>query len=188
LSVLCLLTSVFCLLTSGCGFHPIYGSHDDNTPVAAELNEVAIDGIPDQHGQMLRNGLIDRMYAKGRPQQPKYHLDVSLRANEEGIGLLENAVTSLSELTITATYSLKDTQGKVIMTATAHTVANYDQLQQQYGTLAAREGAYQRSLNEIADQIVNRVSLYFSEGNTITPAAPVTPVPIPGLTPPGSIQ
>ena len=69
------------------------------------------------------------------------------------------------------------------MHATARTVANYNQLQEEYGTLAAREGAYERSLNEIADQIVNRVSLYFSEGNTITPAPPTTPVPIPGLIP-----
>jgi LPS-assembly lipoprotein len=123
------------------------------------------------------------MYGKGRPQQPKYRLEVTLRTYEEGIGLLPNAVNSLTELTITATYNLKDAQGKVLMSATAHTVANYDQLQQQYGTLAAQQGAYERSLNELADQIVNRVSLYFSEGNTITPAAPVTPVTIPGLTP-----
>jgi LPS-assembly lipoprotein len=180
--VFCLLFSVFCLLS--CGFHPIYGSRDDNTPVAAELNQVAIDGIPEQYGQMLRNGLIDRMYGKGRPQQPKYHLSVGLKSTEGGIGLLPNATTSLTELTLNATYSLKDAQGKVLMSAIAHTVANYDTLQQQYATLAAQQGAYERSINEIADQIVNRVSLYFSEGNTITPPPPPTvPLQIPGLTP-----
>src|ERR1700733_2535287 len=54
-SVLCLLTSVLCLLTSGCGFHPVYGTRDDNSSVADELNDVAIENIPDRQGQMLRN-------------------------------------------------------------------------------------------------------------------------------------
>ena len=178
------LISVICFLTSGCGFHPIYGSHDDNPAVAAQLNDVAIEGIPDQHGQMLRNGLIDRMYGKGRPSQPKYHLSVGLKTTEEGIGLLPNATTSLTELTLIATYTLSDASGKALMNASAHTVANYDSLQEQYATLAAQQGAYERSVNEIADQIVNRVSLYFSEGNTVKPPPPSTvPVQIPGLTP-----
>ena len=179
--VLCL-ASVFFLL-AGCGFHPVYGSRDQDTPVAAKLNQVAIDSIPDRQGQTLRNELIDRMYGKGRPHDPKYHLTVTLRSTEEGIGLLPNAITTLTELTITADYVLTDETNKEVMRATARTVANYNQLQEEYGTLAAREGAYERSLNEIADQIVNRVSLYFSEGNTITPALPSTPIPIPGLIP-----
>lgn len=173
-----------CILLTGCGFHPIYGARDNDTPVAAELNQVAIDGIPEQYGQMLRNGLIDRMYGKGRPSQPKYHLSVGLKTTEEGIGLLPNATTSLTELTLIATYTLSDASGKALMNASAHTVANYDSLQEQYATLAAQQGAYERSVNEIADQIVNRVSLYFSEGNTVKPPPPSTvPVQIPGLTP-----
>jgi LPS-assembly lipoprotein len=178
--ILCLTSVVFLF---ACGFHPIYGTEDVDKSVVATLNQVAIDGIPDHEGQMLRNELIDRMYGKGRPKNPKYHLVVSLRETEEGIGLLPNAITTLTELTVTADYSLNDESGKQVMKATARTVANYNQLQEQYGTLAAREGAYQRSLTEIADQIVNRVSLYFSEGNTIVPAAPSTPIPIPGLIP-----
>jgi LPS-assembly lipoprotein len=177
-----LLLPLLCFLMS-CGFHPIYGARDNDTPVAAELNQVAIDGIPNHEGQTLRNELIDRMYGKGRPQNPKYHLEVTLKMAEEGIGLLPNAVTSLTEITITATYTLRDANGKPVMSATAHTVANYDQLQQQYGTVAAREGAIERSLNEIADQVVNRVSLYFSEGNTVTPGPVAVPEQIPGLTP-----
>jgi LPS-assembly lipoprotein len=179
-NILCLASALFLF---ACGFHPIYGTEDVDKSVVATLNQVAVDGIPDHEGQMLRNELIDRMYGKGRPKNPKYHLVVSLRETEEGIGLLPNAITTLTELTVTADYSLNDESGKQIMKATARTVANYNQLQEQYGTLAAREGAYQRSLTEIADQIVNRVSLYFSEGNTIVPATPSTPIPSPGLIP-----
>src|ERR1700742_1233580 len=102
-----------CMLVS-CDFHPIYGSHGENTPVAVALNQVAIDNIPDRQGQTLRNELIDRMYGKGRPHDPKYHLTISLRETEEGIGLLPNATTTLTELTIYADYSLTDEKGKVL--------------------------------------------------------------------------
>lgn len=174
---------VWALVLASCGFHPMYGARDAGTPVAAALNNVAIDGIPNREGQTLRNELIDRMYGKGRPKNPKYHLHVTLQSTEEGIGLLPNAITTLTELTLTADYALTDESGNNVMEGTARTVANYNQLEEQYGTLAAREGAFQRSLNEIADQIVNRVSLYFSEGNKILPPAKEKAVPVPGLIP-----
>ncbi|MGE3623496.1 MAG: LPS assembly lipoprotein LptE [Bdellovibrionales bacterium] len=165
---------VFCLL-AGCGFHPIYGARDDNSSVAAELNQVAVENIPDRPGQMLRNGLIDRMYGKGRPRNPKYHLEISLNWTEEGIGLLPDATTSLTELNLNADYYLKDDTGKVLMHAVAHAVANYNQLEEQLGTVAARDNAYQRSLNMIANEIVIRLGLFFSEGAALPKPKPAPP-------------
>lgn len=179
-----LLTYVICLLTSGCGFHSMYGARDDNTPAAEQLSDIEIENIGDRNGQMLRNDLIDRMYSKGRPQSPDYHLSVALRSYEEGIGLLPNATTSLTELNLYADYSLKDINGKEVVKATAHATATYNQLQAAYGAYAADQNAYQSCITEISNQIVNRVSLYFSEGTSVKPptAAPM-PVPIPGITP-----
>jgi LPS-assembly lipoprotein len=178
------LTSVFCLLTSGCGFHSMYGARDgDNTPVAQQLNDVVIENTADRDGQMLRNDLMDRMYIKGKPQNPSYHLSVRLRSLEEGIGLLPNATTALTELNLYADYSLTDENGKEVVKATAHATATYNQLQAAFGTFAADQNAHQSCITEIGEQIVNRVSLYFSEGTSIiAPTAP-TATPIPGLTP-----
>jgi LPS-assembly lipoprotein len=179
--VFCLLFSVVCL--PGCGFHTVYGAHDDNTPVAAQMNSVEVENIAERTGQMLRNDLIDRMYLDGRPQNPQYRLTVSLRSLEEGIGLLPNATTSLTELNLYADYSMKDAGGKEVVKATAHATATYNQLQAEYGTFVAEQNAYQHCIDEISEQIVNRISLYFSEGTSIIAPAPATPVPIPGLTP-----
>ena len=162
----------------------MYGAHDDGTPVAEQLNDVEIENISERNGQMLRNDLIDLMYGKGRPQSPDYHLNVALRSYEEGIGLLPNATTSLTELNLYADYSLKDINGKEVVKATAHATATYNQLQAAYGAYAADENAYQSCITEISRQIVNRVSLYFSEGTTIKPPAQEpAPAPIPGITP-----
>jgi LPS-assembly lipoprotein len=183
-SVFCL-TSVFCLLVSGCGFHSMYGTHDDSdTTVAEELNNVEIENIADRNGQMLRNNLIDRMYGKGRPQNPQYHLAVNLRSFEEGIGLLPDATTSLTELNLYADYTLKDENGKDVVKATEHATATYNQLPAAFGAYAADQNAYQSCITEITEQIVNRVGLYFSEGTTIKPPSQEpAPTPIPGLTP-----
>lgn len=158
------LVPLLCLLTA-CGFHTVYGtrSSDAGTPVAVALNEVAIDNIADRQGQILRNLLIDKMYGKGRPSLPNYTLSIKLRSTEEDLGILANAIATRSLMNTYGDYELKDLKGKSLMHGTAHSTTSYDKLNDQYGTLAAREDARQRTINEVSEQIVNRLSLYFSE-------------------------
>lgn len=152
-------------LLSACGFHPIYGGHgeDSDNNVAAHLNDIAIDNIPDRNGQILRNFLIDRMYGKNRPAQPHYHLAVKIQLSEENLGIQANATATRELLNTTADYSLTDAAGNQILKGAAHSVASFDRLDQIYGTVAARQDAYARTLHEVSEQIVNRISLYFSE-------------------------
>ena len=160
-----LLVPVFCLLTA-CGFSPIYGTHGGSGgsgPVDAALNKVEIANIPDRNGQMLRNHLIDRMYFKGRPDHPEARLEVALTSTEAGLGIQKDATTTLYELTLTAKYTLKDMAGKELVSGTARSVVGFSQLDAQYGTLAARENATTRALDEVGEQIVNRLSLYLAE-------------------------
>jgi LPS-assembly lipoprotein len=158
------LASVFCLLLlTACGFSPIYGSHDTSgAPVAEQLNQVAIDNIPDRPGQMLRNDLIDRMYGKGRPSQPLYHLSIKLRTTEESTGILANSTATLSELHTYGEYRLTDAKGKELLHGTAHSATSYGLLDQQYATLSAHDSAVERTVAEVSEQITNRLSLYFA--------------------------
>lgn len=153
------------LLLSGCGFRPIYGTHEaeSGSPVALDLNNIAIDNIPDRDGQILRNDLIDRMYGKNRPERPAYMLHVKIRSTEQDLGILANATATRSLLDMYADYSLADGKGKEILKGSAHSVAGFDKLDQIYGTVAASANARERTLHEVGEQIVNRLSLYFSE-------------------------
>jgi len=159
-----LMLSAF-LLLSGCGFHPIYGTHptEDGVPVADDLNNVSIDNIPDHNGQILRNYLVDRMYGPNRPALPTFTLKVKIRSSEEDLGILANATSTRSLLNMYGDYTLVDAQGKTILTGTSHSVASFDLLDQMYATVASRDDAYDRTLHEVSEQIVNRLSLYFSE-------------------------
>ncbi len=170
------LACALCLLLAACGFQPIYGTHDGASgPVADQLNQVAIAGIPDRAGQMLRNELIDLMYRKGRPAQPSYTLNVRLRFAEEDLGLLANATSTLTELSAYGDFNLKDAQGKTLLKGTAHSATSYDRLNNQYGTLAAHEDATRRTVDEIGQQIANRLSLYFAERPQPQPQPPQQP-------------
>ncbi|MDD3370516.1 MAG: LPS assembly lipoprotein LptE [Alphaproteobacteria bacterium] len=156
---------VVSLLLSGCGFRPIYGSHgaDGRSLVADEMNSVAIDNIPEREGQILRNALVDRMYRANRPDKPAYRLSIKIRSVEQDSGILANATVTRELLDVYGDYVLVDSKGKKLLSGTAHSVASFDKLDQIYGTVEARKNAYLRTLNEISEQVVNRLSLYFSE-------------------------
>ena len=156
------LASLF--LLTACGFSPIYGSHGGKSgPVAQALNGVAIENIADRNGQMLRNKLIDRMYSQGRPVSPTPRLKISIASSESAMGVQKDATTTRSQISMTATFVLTDIQGNQIHTGKAHAVASYSKLDAQYGTVASQRNAQERALNEVGEQIVNNISLYFAE-------------------------
>lgn len=161
---ICSLATIFCLL-AGCGFHTVYGSHrsGDDSSVSLALNQIAVDNIPDRQGQILRNELIDKMYGKGRPAQPLYTLTIKLKRSEEDIGVLLDSTSTRTLVNTYADYDLKDLKGNVVLHGHAHSTTSFSKLNDQYATLAADEDAMQRTVDEVSEQIVNRLSLYFSE-------------------------
>lgn len=158
------------VLLTACGFEPIYGPHSGNGETADILNQVAIDNIPDRQGQMLRNDLIDRMYGKGRPRKPLYRLKITLQTTVQDLAIQANATSTRSLRDTTANYSLIDSNGKEVLSGSAHSLTSFNKLSDQYGSLAASEGGLERTIKEVSEQIVNRISLYLAE--------PLQPVPM----------
>ena len=159
--VVVLLAVLTCLV--GCGFAPLYGARSQGTATTeAALNQVQIAQIHDRSGQMLRNRLIDRMYQNGRPMNAAYELTVRLSEAEAGLGIRRDATASRTRLDTTAHYTLKrKSDGKELINQTIRASVSFNQLDAQYATLTAREDARARALNEIGEQIVNRLALYF---------------------------
>lgn len=165
------------VLLAACGFTPIYGTHTNGEKVAADLNQVGIANIPDRKGQLLRNDLIDRMYSQGRPQNPPYTLTVNLHSTEENLGILANETSTRIELLMVGDYILTDAQGKKVLVGSAQSRTNFDQLAQEYATTAAEQDAIDRTVNEIGNQIVARLSLYFAEQKVAPAYAPAPTAP-----------
>lgn len=148
---------------AGC-YQPLYGTKSaafEQSAGEKALNAIAINSIPDQQGQMLRNLLIDRMYGKGRPAAATHRLDVRLSSLEEKLGLQKDATSTRARLNVTASYDLIDTKTNAILfTATSRSVVSHNILADYYATLASKEDAYRRGLSELADLIVARLLLF----------------------------
>ena len=72
------LVPLFCvLLLAACGLQPVYGTNGSSANMAQTMGGIAINNIPDQSGQALRNHLLDRMYQNGAPSNPAYTLNLS---------------------------------------------------------------------------------------------------------------
>ncbi len=158
------------LTLAACGFHPLYGGGaGEGTPVAEALQNVSIASIPNREGQVLRNQLIDRFYTHGRPDHPIAVLNVKLRKTEVDLGIQKDATATRRQIEVWADYSLTDMAKKDLFKGVAHSVVSYNKLAAQYGNVAAQRNAQERAVKEVGEQIVNRVSLYYSQGDQAEP-------------------
>ena len=152
------------VLAGGCGFEPLYANRGrPGNSAQSDLNATKIATIADRSGQMLRNELVDRMNVAGEPARPAYELKIKLRENEEKLLVRKDEVATAANLTLYADFQLTEIgSGKVLTSGTARSVARYDVLRSQYGTIAAEQDARARVIRQIAEDIRTRVGIYFN--------------------------
>lgn len=152
------------LALSGCGLHPLYGEQSAGRAVDGELQQVAIDLIPERNGQVLRNLLMDRFYLEGRPSRPDYRLAIRLSSTEENLGIRPDATATRSRVRINADVQLLSAKtGEVLYRANARSIVSYDILQAQYATLVGQQDAFQRGLTQLSDDIRTRLAIHFEQ-------------------------
>lgn len=144
----------------GCGLKPLYGGGSSGA-AASRLSAVAVGPIDDRAGWLLRNALVDRL--GGEHDGPSYRLDVVIDDDITRFGIRGDAAATRERRTLRARYQLVavDT-GLVLLDATAGSDAGIDITSSEYATVAAEQTAVERLSQEVADDIVARVALYFS--------------------------
>jgi LPS-assembly lipoprotein len=153
------------LFIASCGFSPMYGAHSAGTQkeVRAALSDVAIENIPDQSGQYLRNELIDRFYTGGRPADPAYTLLVTpINERREDLDLTKSSDATRSQLRLTTVMELRDNRaGAVLLKRELFAATSYNILDSQFTTRVSEQNARQNALNDLARQIETQLALYF---------------------------
>ena len=154
-----LLTAILLLGPTGCGFRPLYGQHQ---PAATNerMAEIRVAQIVDRNGQMLRNDLIDRLTPQGEPASPKFTLAVLLTETMTGLGQQTNSYATLGELQMTATFTLRDTTGKVGFVGTSAAAVSVNFLGPRYGSVAVERDAESRGLSQLADDMRDQIASY----------------------------
>lgn len=152
------------LALSGCGLHPLYGNQGSGRVGGGELQQVAIDLIPERNGQVLRNLLMDKFYLDGRPAKPDYRLAIQLSSTEENLGIRPDATATRSRVRINADVQLLSSRtGEVLFRTNARAIISYDILQAQYATLVGQQDAFQRGLTQLSDDIRTRLAIHFEQ-------------------------
>ncbi|MBI1866920.1 MAG: hypothetical protein HYS06_01240 [Methylocystis sp.] len=147
------------LLLSGC-VEPLYGPIGSGAPLAAELQAIAIDPIPERLGHYVTNELIFAFNGTGSQPPPRYRLSVLLKERVQ-TPILDTVTLRATAATVVvdADYRLVTIpDGKEVTSGVAFGVASYDRFSNRLANVrAARDGEI-RDAKTIADQIRTRVS------------------------------
>ena len=155
--VFIILLSCLFLLTTACGFSPLY--NQSNSSNARALASVKIFKIKNRSGQKLRNYLLERISPNQRAVNPKYSLRVSLAETIGQLNIRKDGSATRAKLAVTATFTLrhiksgKNYQDKIISTS------SYNILGSDFATLGAENDARNRALRSIAEDLRLRIAV-----------------------------
>lgn len=168
-----LLATHVSLLTTGCGFTPLYGNHAGAGYGNEDLFQlVAIENIPNRDGQYLRNALIDRFYRAGRPADPQYALSITnLETRRTDLDLTQSASSTREQMRLKADLELRDKiTGEVLLQRRLSATASYNVLESEFATRISRQEGRDNALLTLASQIEAQLALYFQRAEK--PATP----------------
>jgi LPS-assembly lipoprotein len=147
------------LLLSACGLKPLYGGGSQGA-VSSLLGSVSVEPIEGKNGWLMRNALNDRL-AAGSTGSMRYKLTVKLDDQIEGFGVRADDTVTRERRTLRARFQLVDLgSGKTVLDATAGSDAGIDVVSSEYATIAGENTALENLTQEVAEQIVTRISLY----------------------------
>jgi LPS-assembly lipoprotein len=147
----------------GCGFTPLYGQSGGST-VAAKLDTIEVQNIPERSGQMLRLALETNLHAAGAPTEQLYSLAVSYGLGATNVGEQQDSSFTRQRFTGTAHWTLSPvgTPGKPLAQGNVTTENALNIIDQQYFALQLETTTVQQQIaNQLAAQITSQVAVYF---------------------------
>lgn len=155
------------LAVAGCGFRPLYGERSAASVAAPELAAIQIDLISNREGQLVRNGLLDKMQPRGAAPKPLYRLQVGVSIARESLGVRIDDTATRGNLMMNASYILTDlASGKPLMKATSRAISSYNILDSDFATVISENDAIRRTAAEVSEEIKTRVAIFLSSRKT----------------------
>ena len=144
---------------ASCGLRPVYAGGASGV-VAQGLAAVDVPAIEGREGWLVRNALTDRLGQASVTAAPRYRLDVLLDDQLEGLGLLTDDTIGRERRTLRARYQLVDiASDEILLDATASSDAGIDVVGSEYATISAEETALENLAEQVANEIVTRLTL-----------------------------
>lgn len=161
-----ILLALSSLILASCGFSPMYGASSSTKDVSTKegFNQIAISIIPDREGQFLRNALIDRLYYKGEPVNPKYQLSIAkIDESVSNFDLTLESAATRRQLKLTSSMSLVNKEtNEVVLSRPLLAITSHNILDSEFSTIVTEQSAREAALNDLARQVERQLALYFS--------------------------
>lgn len=151
---------------AGCGFHPLYSTRGtrDWDPDLAAIN---VQQINDRAGQILALALRENLNPGGLAVAKRWNLATGVRVTRTDLGIQRNATATTSEITVYATFNISESEsGKVVYSSSSNAVGDFDQVNDAYATQVAADGARDRALREVADEMTLRLAIFVRDQRT----------------------
>lgn len=147
-------------LLSGCGWTPLYA--DIKTEAASEeLRAIKVDPILERIGQRLEIALRNSLNPTGEPTPTRYRLNTTLAVTLGNLGIQSQGLATLGQLDAFATFRLIDLQtGGILLSNTVHVANSFDLNPNQYSTTVGEDDAGVRTVAELDQEIVTRLTLF----------------------------
>ena len=166
----CRLQVAVIFLLTACGFQPMYGEHSafSTTPLAGNL---AIDAIGGRDGQIFKIKLEDLLNPERKPiANPQYHLQVKLVKALIPSVIKSDGTVQRYDIQITSTFTLLE-NAKPVFTGNVQRNGSYNvATNANFATYEAGQDVTERTLKELAEDYMLRLSGYFAIVNK--PAKP----------------
>jgi LPS-assembly lipoprotein len=145
---------------SGCGWAPLHADIASG-PASEELRSIRVDPISERIGQRLAMALRNSLNPDGEPAPERYRLRTSLTRYLSNLGIQSQGLATLGKLDVYATYYLIDVQtGGTLLANTVHVANSFDLNPNQYSTIVGEGDAAVRSVAELNQEIVTRLTLF----------------------------
>ena len=160
------------LALSGCGWTPLYGEPASG-PASEELRAVRVEPILERIGQRLQIALRSSLNPIGEPTPERYRLRTTLVTGLSNLGIESQGLGSLGKLDVYATYYLIDNKsGNTLLVNTVHVANSFNLNPNQYSTVVGEDDAAVRSVAELNQEIVTRLTLFMERRLAEHPPAP----------------
>lgn len=145
---------------AGCGWTPLYADIQTG-PASEELRKIRVDPISERIGQRLEIVLRNSLNPSGEPSPERYRLKTTLASYLSNLGIQSQGLATLGKLDVYATYYLVDAQsGNAVLANTVHVANSFDLNPNQYSTVVGEDDAAVRSVAELNQEIVTRLTLF----------------------------
>ena len=144
----------------GCGWEPLYADPQTG-PASEELRAIKVNPIPERIGQRLEIALRNSLNPSGEPTPPRYVLNTSLISVLGNLGIQSEGLATLGQVDAFATFTLVDLQNNAtLLTNTIHVANSFDLNPNQYSTIVGEDDARVRSVSELDQEIVARLTMF----------------------------